>query len=100
MTILYLGMYWNISIMEKLLKGDFTYTETGLLDKTHIHFFTFNEILRLFEAGGYKVENVKTVIYPVSIEQGELIDRLLELQSGASRFMYETFQYDVYAGAE
>lgn len=90
----------HISIMEKLLKGDFTYTETGLLDKTHIHFFTFNEILRLFEAGGYKVENVKTVIYPVSIEQGELIDRLLELQSGASRFMYETFQYDVYAGAE
>ncbi len=87
----------NISVTEELLRGNFTYTETGLLDKTHIHLFTFNEIIRMFHAGGYEIEDIKSIIYPISAEQEALADRLLELQSGASRHMYETFQYLVCA---
>lgn len=89
----------HISVMEDLLRGNFTYTETGLLDKTHIHFFTYNEIAKIFEAGGYAVEHVKTVVFPLSVEQEQLIDRLLELnlQKDTLRFMYEAFQYVVCA---
>lgn len=87
----------HISVMEDLLQGNFTYTEMGLLDKTHIHLFTFNEITRLFEAGGYEIEHMDSLISSYSEEQGILIDKLLELQSGASRFMYETFQFAVCA---
>lgn len=87
----------HISVMEKLLQGNFTYTETGLLDKTHIHLFTYNELLRMFAVGGYEVEDVQAVIYSVTAEQKALIGRLLEIQSGASGVMYEAFQYDVRA---
>ena len=85
----------HISVMEKLLQGHFTYTETGLLDKTHIHFFTYNEIVKMFEDGGYKVEKVKTIVRPISERQEDLIRKLLKVQKGASKFMYEAFQYDI-----
>ena len=45
----------HISIMEQLMQGDFTYQETGLLDKTHIHLFTYNEIIRMFHTAGYEI---------------------------------------------
>lgn len=87
----------HISVMEMLLKGDFTYGETGLLDKTHIHFFTFNELIRLFGQGGYEVKSVESVIAPVSPEQKMFIDKLQEIQSDTPRYMYEAFQYNICA---
>ncbi|MGB4800577.1 MAG: glycosyltransferase [Candidatus Saccharimonadales bacterium] len=38
-----------------LLKGDFKYGETGLLDKTHLHFYTIKEVERVFSASGYRI---------------------------------------------
>ncbi len=88
----------HISVMEELLKGNFTYMEKGLLDRTHIHFFTYNEIIKMFHAAGYEMEEVRSVLSLISEEQEILIDRLLELRGGTSRHMYETFQYVVCAG--
>jgi 2-polyprenyl-3-methyl-5-hydroxy-6-metoxy-1,4-benzoquinol methylase len=38
-----------------LLFGRFRYTEWGILDKTHTHFFTRKTLLECLEAAGYKV---------------------------------------------
>ena len=83
----------HISVVAGLLQGNFTYTEVGLLDKTHIHLFTFNEIVRMFETGSYEIEKLETVVLPISPEQNKLIDNLLNVEKRAQRFMYETFQY-------
>ena len=41
-------------VLKNLLeKGRFTYTQTGLLDYDHKHFFTYNEILQTFALAGY-----------------------------------------------
>ena len=88
----------NISVVRELLKGNFTYTETGLLDKTHIHLFTFNEIIRMFGETGYNVENITSINSMISDSDNVLIDGLLKLEPNAKRFMYETFQYLVVAG--
>lgn len=83
----------HISVMQQLLHGDFTYTETGLLDKTHIHLFTYNEIVSMFHGTGYKIESIDGTIIPLDEGQDELIGKLLLLDDNAERFMYETFQY-------
>ncbi|MBQ6886532.1 MAG: hypothetical protein IJN54_03355 [Lachnospiraceae bacterium] len=87
----------HISVVEQLLNGKFTYTETGLLDKTHIHLFTCNEILHMFCEAGYEVCDIFGNFVPISEKQNSLIDKLLALDNEAQRFMYETFQYNVKA---
>lgn len=40
------------------VKGDFKYAESGILDKTHLRFFTKKNMIDLFESNGYKVLSV------------------------------------------
>lgn len=44
-------MHW--SVVQDLLAGNWTYQEAGILDKTHLRFFTFNEIVKMFKIAGY-----------------------------------------------
>lgn len=52
----------HMSVRLMLLKGDFKYGETGLLDKTHMHFYTFGEIQRIFNEAGYEIKHLDPVI--------------------------------------
>ena len=47
----------NIAVMRDLTEGYFHYTPTGLLDVTHIRFFTPYEMKRMFYQTGYRVES-------------------------------------------
>lgn len=85
----------HISVVEDLLNGNFTYTDSGLLDKSHIHLFTYKEILSMFEQAGYSVEEIRTQLSGLSDRQRELIGKLVELSSGSTKEMFESFQYIV-----
>lgn len=37
------------------LRGDFDYTETGQLDRTHLRFYTYRTAIQLLERNGYKI---------------------------------------------
>jgi hypothetical protein len=45
-----------------LVKGDFTYRDSGLLDPTHLRFFTFNTIQALFHDKGLKVDLLRPAL--------------------------------------
>lgn len=45
-----------------LLKGDFTHTETGLLDKTHLHFYDVKELERVLDEAGYALERYDSTV--------------------------------------
>lgn len=45
----------HAAVRLQLLRGDFTYTDTGLLDRTHVRFFDRAEIGTLFESAGLTV---------------------------------------------
>lgn len=47
---------WNMRL--DLLRGRFDYQESGLLDKTHLRFYTYNIFLKLVENCGYKIEKI------------------------------------------
>jgi 2-polyprenyl-3-methyl-5-hydroxy-6-metoxy-1,4-benzoquinol methylase len=44
------------TVVDLVVRGDWTYTESGVLDRTHLRFFTRKTIYDLFEESGYDVE--------------------------------------------
>ena len=89
----------NITVIEQLLNGNFTYQEEGLLDKTHIHLFTYNEIIRMFQEAEYNVclDKVAYTGNCISEKQENLIKTLCTLAPDSEHFMYQAFQYVVTA---
>ncbi len=43
------------SIIRDLLKGEWEYTDSGLLDRTHLRFFTLKSIRAMFDAAGLQI---------------------------------------------
>lgn len=87
----------NISVMKQLLNGRFQYEDTGLLDRSHIHFFTYYQILQMFEEEGYTVEDLRTIEPPLTKEDEKLVQKLLEISTNVSSHMYQAVQYLVKA---
>lgn len=48
----------HISVIYSLLQGNFTYTDSGIQDRTHMRFFTRKEIIKLFEYAGFSTKIV------------------------------------------
>jgi 2-polyprenyl-3-methyl-5-hydroxy-6-metoxy-1,4-benzoquinol methylase len=53
----------------KFLLGKFEYTDTGIMDRDHIRFFTFKTAKRLVTSAGYSVVKVDYVPYFIRIAQ-------------------------------
>lgn len=51
----------HVTVRLEMLNGKFEYTETGLLDKTHLHFYTQEELQRIFTEAGYTIEKLEFV---------------------------------------
>jgi 2-polyprenyl-3-methyl-5-hydroxy-6-metoxy-1,4-benzoquinol methylase len=49
--------HWS-GIRSILIRGDFTYTDTGLFDRTHLRFFTRSTMLAMFAGAGYRAERI------------------------------------------
>ena len=59
----------HIYVRMKLLLGKFDYEQVGILDKTHLKFFTYKSALSLLIDNGYVIEDVRITIpnYPRSL---------------------------------
>lgn len=51
----------HISILAELMSGRWRYQQAGLLDSTHLRFFTLQEILVMLEETGYKLQGAWSV---------------------------------------
>lgn len=60
----------NISVRLALLFGRFKYTERGILDKTHVHFYTRDTARTLLRQNGYQIIKEETSIIPVELVLG------------------------------
>lgn len=48
-------------LSDLLFRGKWTYTDTGVLDRTHLRFFTRSTMVALFEDTGYEVQRVAPI---------------------------------------
>jgi len=54
----------HVSVRLDLLAGNFRHTETGVIDKTHLHFYTQEEAIRIFTAAGLHMNHFDVSPYP------------------------------------
>lgn len=82
----------HFSLVLPLLFGRFTYAERGILDKTHLRFFTKHSAMDLLKSAALKVENVKATSLDVRLNSGKLNAATLGLLSGfiASQYIFLT----------
>ncbi len=57
----------NIAVRLTLLFGRFNYAERGILDKTHVRFFTRKTARRLLEENGYSIVEEKLTVIPLEL---------------------------------
>ncbi len=66
----------HASIKTNLLLNDFTYTKMGILDKTHLHFYTYKNIAQLLSLCDLKIIKVSSVNMPADGWQPHKISEL------------------------
>ena len=54
----------HVSIRLALLRGEFRHTETGIVDKTHLHFYDLDEVKRVFHEAGMHFSRLDQSPYP------------------------------------
>jgi 2-polyprenyl-3-methyl-5-hydroxy-6-metoxy-1,4-benzoquinol methylase len=65
----------NWAIRLSLLGGRFRYTERGILDRTHLRFYTKKTAIEMIEAGGFRVTSAVGSI-PVPLVKSRTLGRL------------------------
>ncbi|MBQ4144744.1 MAG: class I SAM-dependent methyltransferase [Thermoguttaceae bacterium] len=86
----------HISIKLQLIHDEFNYTQTGLLDQTHIHFFTWKTLPKFFADLSMKIEKATATIEPLT--EGEETCRFRKLPLGMRKLFFDdihswVFQY-------
>lgn len=58
----------HFSVRADLIDGRFPYTDIGLLDRTHLHFYDRQEVFSVFEDAGFTIDREKptTAVFPRS----------------------------------
>jgi 2-polyprenyl-3-methyl-5-hydroxy-6-metoxy-1,4-benzoquinol methylase len=46
------------TVWKLIIRGDWEYQEVGILDKTHLRFFTRLSIMRLFQGAGFEIQRI------------------------------------------
>jgi UDP-2,4-diacetamido-2,4,6-trideoxy-beta-L-altropyranose hydrolase len=88
----------HFSVLSELIRGNFTYQDVGLLDRTHIHFFTRKEVMRMLYQAGFEAEVMNMKLVNGEGSDREFVRKLVELSEGAScEADFYTFQYFVKA---
>ncbi len=53
-----------MGLVHHLVEGNWTYQKEGILDETHLRFFTFKEIEKLFSQAGFEIGQVDETLDP------------------------------------
>jgi 2-polyprenyl-3-methyl-5-hydroxy-6-metoxy-1,4-benzoquinol methylase len=58
------------TLFDLVVRGRWEYSDTGVLDRTHLRFFTRREMIALFESQGYVIERIDPINIPKAGKRG------------------------------
>lgn len=87
-------MYKNI--LKDLLNGKFNYSDSGILNKNNIRFFTLDEILNLFNKLDYNLEPTLAIVLD-SDKDNEFVNTLCKITDEKLRLNFNAYLYIVTA---
>lgn len=88
----------HISVIDDLLNGQWNYVDAGILDITHLRFFTLDSIKKMFSYAGFEYIHINSNIVAISNEQEERISKLVSLYD-SNEMEYKSYQYIISAKA-
>lgn len=85
----------HMSVIVPLLQGKFDYQDAGILDRTHIKFFTLDSIVNLFHECNLQIEEIKGTSDKNfhTQENIEIIESISKLPCAAPKEWFEVYQY-------
>jgi len=83
----------HISVINQLLKGHWKYTDAGILDKTHLRFFTLDAIIDMFSGCGFKINTVLQNRINLSEEEKKLFSELGNICVTGSNILQQMQSY-------
>ena len=89
----------NLGTLSELAGGRFEYEPDGVLDITHVRFFTRNSLRDLFEQTGFDVQRLEPLTQPALIEPMIVNRRPGRVQTRTLSIEYQSFEdlEDLYA---
>lgn len=82
------------SVLIDLMNDRFQYAETGLLDSTHIHFFTYHSLVQMIRDSGYYAEEILPVYSRVG--DNEIAAKYTDVPISVERFLRKRAAGSVY----
>lgn len=83
----------HFSVMRGLVNGSFTYQDAGILDRTHLRFFTLGEIDRLFASAGYGQRSYSATTIPATDDDLVFVRSLKDLATINASDQFLAYQY-------
>ena len=78
----------HISVRLHLLAGHFTYTKTGVLDETHLHFYDETAVRKLFHNAGFTILEFDCTV--LNFPDELITEKLAELGLSATELFWNT----------
>lgn len=86
----------HISVVNDLLSGKWTYEDAGILDRTHLRFFTLHEIKKMFNDLNFNINSISYTNVFIDEESQRKLDLLSKLYN-VDKMQFSAYQYIVSA---
>lgn len=87
----------HITVIADLLNGHWEYQDAGIMDKTHIRFFTKNSILDMIKKAGLDLKHINYTTVGMEKILMELQEQLEEIHGNKNEKLFDAYQWLVVA---